>query len=177
MDRQLLRFLPHLVHLLLFLSFFFFLPHHAGFGILVPQRGVKPRPSAVKAESLNHWTIREVPLLKYFKANSSHHVILPYVIQKVSLKIQQLRNHDAIITPNKFNNHFFLFHIIPFHKKIFQLSPKSCFYIWLVQNRIQIRSIHYLSSLCLKSLLTENFPSLLFPPQAFTCCRNQVGHL
>ena len=30
-------------------------------GILVPQPGIKPGPSAVKAQSPNHWTTREFP--------------------------------------------------------------------------------------------------------------------
>ena len=34
---------------------------HAACGIFVPQPGVKPRPSAVKAQSPNHWTTREFP--------------------------------------------------------------------------------------------------------------------
>ena len=36
--------------------FFFFLPQC---GTLVPQPGIEPTPSAVKARSPNHWTIRE----------------------------------------------------------------------------------------------------------------------
>ena len=31
--------------------------------ILVPRRGIKPVPPAVEAQSLNHWTSREVPKL------------------------------------------------------------------------------------------------------------------
>ena len=31
-------------------------------GILVPQSGIKPRPSAVKAQSPNHWTTRKLPI-------------------------------------------------------------------------------------------------------------------
>ena len=30
-------------------------------GILVPLPGIEPRPSAVKAQSPNHWTTREFP--------------------------------------------------------------------------------------------------------------------
>ena len=30
-------------------------------GILVPRPGIKAVPPAVKAQSLNHWTAREVP--------------------------------------------------------------------------------------------------------------------
>ena len=33
----------------------------AACGILVPRPGIEPRPSAVKAHSINHWTAREFP--------------------------------------------------------------------------------------------------------------------
>ena len=36
-------------------------PHPQHLGILVPQPGIECRPSAVKAQSLNHWETREVP--------------------------------------------------------------------------------------------------------------------
>ena len=45
------------------LLFFFFLLCHRACRILVPQPGIKPMPSAVEAQSLNHWTIREVPIV------------------------------------------------------------------------------------------------------------------
>ena len=35
-------------------------------GILVPQAGVEPMPPALEAQSLNHWTTREVCLLRIF---------------------------------------------------------------------------------------------------------------
>ena len=38
---------------------FFFWPHHAAYGILVPPPEIKPSPHAVKAQSLNQWTARE----------------------------------------------------------------------------------------------------------------------
>ena len=40
----------------------FFKPCHIAFGILVPQPGIKPEPSAVKVQNPNHWTAREFPL-------------------------------------------------------------------------------------------------------------------
>ena len=40
---------------------FYFRPCHAACGILVPWAGITPRPPAVKARSLNHWTAREFP--------------------------------------------------------------------------------------------------------------------
>ena len=39
--------------------FFFFWLSHMACGILVPQPGIEPGPSAVKAWSPNHWTARE----------------------------------------------------------------------------------------------------------------------
>ena len=34
--------------------------------ILVPRPGIEPMPPAVEAQSPNHWTAREVPVLRYF---------------------------------------------------------------------------------------------------------------
>ena len=50
----------------LLLPFFFFWPHQAACGILVPQPAMAPTPPALKAWSLNHWTAREVSL-RYLK--------------------------------------------------------------------------------------------------------------
>ena len=41
-------------------SFIFFLPPHAAQGILDPQPGIEPVPPALRVQSLNYWTIREV---------------------------------------------------------------------------------------------------------------------
>ena len=41
--------------------FFFFWPHLASCGMLVPQPGIEPGATAVKAPSTNHWTTREFP--------------------------------------------------------------------------------------------------------------------
>ena len=43
----------------LILAFFFFF--HKTCYILLPQLGIEPMPPAVEAQSLNHWTTREVP--------------------------------------------------------------------------------------------------------------------
>ena len=45
----------------LMVFFFFFWPHYVACGMLVPQPGVKLAPSAVEAQSLNHWASGEVP--------------------------------------------------------------------------------------------------------------------
>ena len=44
-----------------FLFFYFFWPCLAVCGILVPQPGIEPGPTAMKALSPNHWTAREFP--------------------------------------------------------------------------------------------------------------------
>ena len=46
-------------------------------GILAPRPGMEPVPPAVEAQSLNHWTTREVP--SYFQLN------LSFIISKVFL--------------------------------------------------------------------------------------------
>ena len=43
------------------LFFFFFWPHCEACGILVPQPGIEPVPSATTVQSLNHWTAGEFP--------------------------------------------------------------------------------------------------------------------
>lgn len=53
---------PYLILFFLFFSFSFSL-HHLACGILIPRPRVKLTPPALKVKSLNHWTVREVPLL------------------------------------------------------------------------------------------------------------------
>ena len=50
----------------------YFWPHHAACGILAPCPGIEPAPSALEAQSLNHWTTREVPLLSLSVVFPSH---------------------------------------------------------------------------------------------------------
>ena len=45
-----------------FFSFSFW-PRCEACGILVPQPGIEPAPSAVKVPSPNHWTARELPVM------------------------------------------------------------------------------------------------------------------
>ena len=59
--------------LLVFFSFFFFWPHYAACGILVPRPGIEPVPPALGAQSLNHWTTREVPL--YWLFITKHYLV------------------------------------------------------------------------------------------------------
>ena len=44
---------------------FFFWPCPVACGILVPLPGIDPAPPAMEAQSLNHWTAREVPPSMY----------------------------------------------------------------------------------------------------------------
>ena len=50
-------YLPVFLFIYLFICCAMWDPH----GIFVPQTRIKPRPSAVKAQSPNHGTVREVP--------------------------------------------------------------------------------------------------------------------
>ena len=50
------------IYLSFFSFFFFFWSLCSAYGILVPQPGIEPMSPAVQVWSLNHWTLREVPL-------------------------------------------------------------------------------------------------------------------
>ena len=53
-------------------GFFFFLlfwPCQTARGILVPQPGIEPKPSALETHNLNHWTTREVPEWDFCKGH------------------------------------------------------------------------------------------------------------
>ena len=54
-----------------FLFCFVFWLHCAACGILVPQLRIKPAPPALEAQSLNHWTTREVPITSILKIRKS----------------------------------------------------------------------------------------------------------
>ena len=43
---------------------FIFRPYHMAHGILVPQPGVEPKPAALGARSLSHWTTRQIPIVR-----------------------------------------------------------------------------------------------------------------
>ena len=68
-------FLNILLFLMLLLkglfSFFLFWLRCAAFGILVPQPGIKPGLTAVKAPSPNRWTARGFPHFAFVKGNFS----------------------------------------------------------------------------------------------------------
>ena len=51
---------------LLKIDYLFIWPSHVACGISVLFSGIEPRPLAVKVQSPNHWTAREVPKIDYF---------------------------------------------------------------------------------------------------------------
>ena len=53
---------------------------NTAYGILGPYLGIEPVPPAVKAQSLNHWTMREVPTLQCSKPSE---VLLEYMTEAV----------------------------------------------------------------------------------------------
>jgi len=48
-------------------GFFSFWPHYLVCEFLIPQPGIKPKPSILKAQSANHWTAGEFPILYLLK--------------------------------------------------------------------------------------------------------------
>ena len=56
-----------------FILFYFIWPHHAACEILGSWPGIKPKRPAVEAQSLNHWTSREVPQTIFLEAGSLWH--------------------------------------------------------------------------------------------------------
>ena len=54
--------------IILHFDFVFAFGHAAG-GILVPQPGTEPAPSAMKALNPNNWTAREVPIMIILNSN------------------------------------------------------------------------------------------------------------
>ena len=57
--------------------FFFFFAVLYGLQILVPQQGIEPIPSTVKAWSLNHWTTSEFPDMTILFSHHLKNVLLP----------------------------------------------------------------------------------------------------
>ena len=58
--------IPHDVYIYVF----FFLSYYFGVSacrILVPQPGIEPMPLAMKAQSLNHWTARQISIYVYIQ--------------------------------------------------------------------------------------------------------------
>ena len=49
--------------LLFYFNFLFSWPSHVAGGILVPRLGIELMPLALEAQSLNHWTTRQIPSL------------------------------------------------------------------------------------------------------------------
>ena len=40
--------------------------HHVAYGILVPCPGIEPTPSGLESQSLNHWTAKDIPRIRYY---------------------------------------------------------------------------------------------------------------
>ena len=57
--------------------FFFFFAVLYGLQILIPQQGIEPIPSTVKAWSLNHWTTSDFPDMTILFSHHLKNVLLP----------------------------------------------------------------------------------------------------
>ena len=65
----------------------FFWPHCMACGILVPQSGIEPRPYCHGRCSLNHWTVKEVPLT--LLSLIGYEVMLVLVVCKMEIHTQK----------------------------------------------------------------------------------------
>ena len=52
--------------------FFIFWLHHVACSILVPWPGIEPKPPVAEAQSLNHWTTREVHHISSLNSSFNH---------------------------------------------------------------------------------------------------------
>ena len=67
-------------------------------GILVPRPGIEPAPLALEAQSLNHWTAREVP-----KVTTSMYETLRKIIISLSARSISYINFAEILKQKKSN--------------------------------------------------------------------------
>ena len=79
-----------------FISFCFLLC--GACGILVPQPGIKPVPSALEVQNLNHWTAREVPVLFCFLILFLE---IRFLASKNQCNKQRENNFSLLIEPSK----------------------------------------------------------------------------
>ena len=63
--------------------FVFVLPSHVACGILVPQPGIEPLLPATEAQSLNHWTTREVPHGEFLNDLTVIHFIKKFFFSEI----------------------------------------------------------------------------------------------
>ena len=91
----------HLLILMAHLSFFFFLALlglscstwelHCSMWDLVPWPGIKPRPPALGAQSLGHWTTREVsPWPVLFQLDPCHWIIWKKILEIMAFHLLKL---------------------------------------------------------------------------------------
>ena len=69
-------------------NFFFLATCHEAYGVLVPQPDIKHVSPTLEAQSLNHWTTREVPITCNF--NSYLLYIILYFLVIIDPNLQNL---------------------------------------------------------------------------------------
>ena len=105
-------------------AFFFFLQCHLACGILVPWPGIKPTPPALEAQSLNHWTNREVPIIIFLKYALSLfapswtliiHILVHFMLFYRSLRLSPFFNSLFFYTSDlvNFNHQNCWFFLLP----------------------------------------------------------------
>jgi len=87
---QVLLFTTDFILLLIFFFFLTFWPCFSACGILIPLPGIEPSPSAVEAWSLNHWTIREVPITDFMEGGPRRGITVQH---QNNLQLNQRPHH------------------------------------------------------------------------------------
>ena len=97
--------------LFLFVLFYLFIGH-AACGILVLQPGFEPMPLPLGAQSLNHWTTREVPSLLF---NVLCSLVIAFLPRSKCLLISWLQSPFAVILEPPRNSVCHSFHCFPIY--------------------------------------------------------------
>ena len=87
----------HFLSFLISYTFFFWLCC-AVCGILVPQPGIEPGPLAVKAQSCNHWTTMEFPILLFLLLLEVALEFEVYINSKIHFQIILYHITDSVST-------------------------------------------------------------------------------
>ena len=67
LQKSLFRYISFTINMAVFFFNFIFWLRCMSCGMLVPRPGIEPVPPALGAQSLNHWTTREVPAVLFLK--------------------------------------------------------------------------------------------------------------
>ena len=83
---------------------------------LVPWPGIEPGPPALGAQSLSHWTTREIPEFRIFLSPAKEKPISPFPNPQVTINLLSISTDLLILdTSYKWNHSIWSFTIVFFH--------------------------------------------------------------